>query len=198
MNDFNNKEMLFYLLIHATIFVFSNIFKLIGPTKNKKIISSTNNETNKIEQLQNEINALKNEAEIHNNQNEFVMYSKIKRKINKLEEELQLHKNNQKNNSYQNFENENKEIQFFANMINSYSSSSSIYTNFFIWIIVLIEYYLLREKYFIFNYDNYKGNILIEYYHNKNDTLVKIPIKIILICETIVLNQLNNAFKNIF
>ena len=83
-------------------------------------------------------------------------------------------------------------------MINSYSSSSSIYTNFFMWIIVLIEYYLLREKYFIFNYDNYKGNILIEYYHNKNDNLVKIPIKIILICETIVLNQLNNAFKNIF
>ena len=190
----NNTEMLFYLLIHAAIFILSNIFNLIS-SENKKMLSPVKNQNNNIQQLESEIYTLKKEAEKHNTQSEFVTYSKILRRINVLEQELQTEQNKQQINQNKYKEHE---MNFFSNMINSYSSSSVIYTNILMWIITILEYYFLSEKYFIFNYNNYNGNILIEYYHKENEQLVKIPLKIILICETIVLNQINNSIKKIF
>ena len=190
----NNTEMLFYLLIHAAIFILSNILNLIS-SENKKMLSPVKNQNNNIQQLESEIYTLKKEAEKHNTQSEFVTYSKILRRINVLEQELQTEQNKQQINQNKYKEHE---MNFFSNMINSYSSSSVIYTNILMWIITILEYYFLSEKYFIFNYNNYNGNILIEYYHKENEQFVKIPLKIILICETIVLNQINNSIKKIF
>ena len=191
----NNTEMLFYLLIHAAMFILSNIFNLIK-LDDKKIFSP--NKNNNIQKLETEINTLKKEAEKHNTQSEFVTYSKILRRINVLENELQTEKNKQQINRNKYNENQENEINFFSKMINSYSSSSVFYTNILMWIITILENFILSEKNFIFNYNNYKGNILIEYYHKENENIVKIPIKIILICETIVLNQINNSIKNLF
>ena len=195
----NNTEMLFYLLIHAAIFILSNIFNLIS-SENKKMLSPVKNQNNNIQQLESEIYTLKKEAEKHNTQSEFVTYSKILRRINVLEQELQTEQNKQQinQNEYKDTENQENDIKFFRNMINSYSSSSVFYTNILMWIITILENFILSEKNFIFNYNNYKGNILIEYYHKENENIVKIPIKIILICETIVLNQINNSIKNLF
>ena len=190
----NNTEMLFYLLIHAAIFILSNIFNLMS-SENKKMLSPIKNQSNNIQQLESEIYTLKKEAEKHNTQSEFVTYSKILRRINVLEQELQTEQKNQQINQNKYKEHE---MNFFSNMINSYSSSSVIYTNILMWIITALEYYILSEKYFIFNYNNFNGNILIEYYHKENEKIVKIPLKIILPCETIVLNQINNSIKNIF
>ena len=184
----NNTEMLFYLLIHAAMFILSNIFNLIK-LDDKKIFSP--NKNNNIQKLETEINTLKKEKEKYNTQSEFVTYSKILRRINVLENELQTEKNKQQINRNKYNENQENEINFFSKMINSYSSSSVFYTNILMWIITILEN-------FIFNYNNYKGNILIEYYHKENENIVKIPIKIILICETIVLNQINNSIKNLF
>ena len=191
----NNTEMLFYLLIHAAIFILSNIFNLIK-LDDKKIFSP--NKNNNIQKLETEINTLKKEKEKYNTQSEFVTYSKILRRINVLENELQTEKNKQQINRNKYNENQENEINFFSKMINSYSSSSVFYTNILMWIITILENFILSEKNFIFNYNNYKGNILIEYYHKENENIVKIPIKIILICETIVLNQINNSIKNLF
>ena len=191
----NNTEMLFYLLIHAAMFILSNIFNLIK-LEDKKIFSP--NKNNNIQKLETEINTLKKEKEKYNTQSEFVTYSKILRRINVLENELQTEKNKQQINRNKYNENQENEINFFSKMINSYSSSSVFYTNILMWIITILENFILSEKNFIFNYNNYKGNILIEYYHKENENIVKIPIKIILICETIVLNQINNSIKNLF
>jgi len=191
----NNTEMLFYLLIHAAMFILSNIFNLIK-LDDKKIFSP--NKNNNIQKLETEINTLKKEKEKYNTQSEFVTYSKILRRINVLENELQTEKNKQQINRNKYNENQENEINFFSKMINSYSSSSVFYTNILMWIITILENFILSEKNFIFNYNNYKGNILIEYYHKENENIVKIPIKIILICETIVLNQINNSIKNLF
>ena len=195
----NNTEMLFYLLIHAALFILSNIFTLLK-SDNKIMQSPVKNKNNNIQKLESEIYTLKKEAEKHNTQSEFVTYSKILRRINVLEQELQTEQNKQQinQNEYNNTENQENEIKFFRNMINSYSSSSVFYTNIIMWIITALEYYILSEKYFIFNYNNFNGNILIEYYHKENEKIVKIPLKIILMCETIVLNQINNSIKNIF
>lgn len=193
MKDENNMEMLFYLLIHASIFILSNMYKLLNE---KKIISSIKNENKN--NLENEIKTLKKEAERHNTPNEFVTYSKMMRRINKLEEELKSQKSYEHFNNKEYKRNEENELKFFSNMINSYSSSSVIYTNIFMWILTILEYFFLRKKYFIFKYKDFPGNILIEYYHKKNEELVKIPLKTILICETIVLNQLNIGIKNFF
>ena len=191
----NNTEMLFYLLIHAAMFILSNIFNLIK-LDDKKIFSP--NKNNNIQKLETEINTLKKEKEKYNTQSEFVTYSKILRRINVLENELQTEKNKQQINRNKYNENQENEINFFSKMINSYSSSSVFYTNILMWIITILENFILSEKNFIFNYNNHKGNILIEYYHKENENIVKIPIKIILICETIVLNQINNSIKNLF
>jgi hypothetical protein len=193
----NNTEMLFYLLIHAALFILSNIFTLLK-SDNKIMQSPVKNKNNNIQKLESEIYTLKKEAEKHNTQSEFVTYSKILRRINVLENELQTEKNKQQINRNKYNENQENEINFFSKMINSYSSSSVFYTNILMWIITILENFILSEKNFIFNYNNYKGNILIEYYHKENENIVKIPIKIILICETIVLNQINNSIKNLF
>jgi hypothetical protein len=190
----NNTEMLFYLLIHAALFILSNIFTLLK-SDNKIMQSPIKNKNNNIQKLESEIYTLKKEAEKHNTQSEFVTYSKILRRINVLEQELQTEQNKQQINQNKYKEHE---MNFFSNMINSYSSSSVFYTNIIMWIITALEYYILSEKYFIFNYNNFNGNILIEYYHKENEKIVKIPLKIILMCETIVLNQINNSIKNIF
>ena len=177
------------------MFILSNIFNLIK-LDDKKIFSP--NKNNNIQKLETEINTLKKEKEKYNTQSEFVTYSKILRRINVLENELQTEKNKQQINRNKYNENQENEINFFSKMINSYSSSSVFYTNILMWIITILENFILSEKNFIFNYNNYKGNILIEYYHKENENIVKIPIKIILICETIVLNQINNSIKNLF
>ena len=160
----NNTEMLFYLLIHAAMFILSNIFNLIK-LDDKKIFSP--NKNNNIQKLETEINTLKKEKEKYNTQSEFVTYSKILRRINVLENELQTEKNKQQINRNKYNENQENEINFFSKMINSYSSSSVFYTNILMWIITILENFILSEKNFIFNYNNYKGNILIEYYHKE-------------------------------
>ena len=82
----------------------------------------------------------------------------------------------------------------FQKIINSYTFKFSMY------FINIIEYFLLKNKFFEVEYESNKNNIVVNHFYNenKNSYYALIPDYRILIAETIVLNSLCNLIQKIF
>ena len=66
-------------------------------------------------------------------------------------------------------------------------------------IVYIIEYFILKNKYLEVDYNNNKTNIVVNHYYNENDNkyYTLIPVYRILICETLVLNSIQNIIQKL-
>ena len=76
-------------------------------------------------------------------------------------------------------------------------------TNFYLevlfWLINIILFgFVIKGCFFAFSYEKYKMNVITNYYYNEESNQVEIPLKMILLCESMVLNQIKNFYNSIY
>lgn len=209
MDNNNLNECFFYLGINLSLFITKNLFSyffsknLKKNEENKKFYYNNNNNfSNEIENLKFQYKNLKNEIENYNNHQNYVKFTKLNRKIEKLKSEIekktleQTNKNN-KISTKNNFQYEINNNNNFFNYI--FLQKNSIF-EILIWFITIFLYFFIKNKTLKIPYiEKFQENILIEFYHKEeNFTIVEIPFRTILICETLILIQLNKLIQYFF
>ena len=223
--DINNlNDCLFYLGINLSLFIIKNLFSYFlsknlklndkkeeNKNDNFKYYYKNNNNNNistEIENMKIQYNNLKQEIEQYNNHQNYVKYTKLNRKLEKLKNEIEKKSLEQTNNNNNNYNNNYNSNQFnYATMNNN---NNNIFNFLFlqknhifeilIWIITIFLFFLIKNKTLKIPYiEKFQDNILIEFYHKEeNFTMVEIPFRTILICETFILIQLNRIIQYIF
>ena len=205
MDNENLNECFFYLGINLSLFLIKNLFSyflnknLINNKKeeNKNKFYYNNNFSNEIENLKFQYKNLKNEIENYNNHQNYVKFTKLNRKLEKLKNEIekktleQKNKNNSNNFQYEINNNNNNNIFNFIFFQKNYIFEILIS------LITIFFYFSLKNKTLKIPYiEKFQENILIEFYHKEeNFTIVEIPFRTILICETLILIQLNKLIN---
>ena len=189
----------------------NNYNTLNNNNNNNYYFANDNNYNSEINNLRIQYNNLQKEAEQYNNHQSYVKLTKINRKLEKLKNEIEkktLEKKN-KNYNYSKFNNNNFN-QFNYTKYEMNNENKNIFNFLFLqknfifeiimWIITIFLFFSLKNKSLKIPYiEKFQGNILIEYYHTEEQfTLVEIPFRTILICETFILTQLNKLIQYIF
>ena len=177
----NAYEVSIYMIIHLIIFLSKNyIFKIID----KIFGNESKNNDNEIEIMKQKIESLNKQIRDISPTNEYAKYAKIERQINKLNIEL-----NQKEKGSNIKNTKDSKIFFFSNRI-----------RFFMLLIFLIEYFLIKNKYLEVDYEYNKNNIVANYFYNEKDNKYYslVPVYRIIICEELVLNSIQNIFQKLF
>jgi hypothetical protein len=205
MDNNNLNECFFYLGINLSLFITKNLFSyffsknLKKNEENKKFYYNNNNNfSNEIENLKFQYKNLKDEIENYYNHQNYVKFTKLNRKIEKLKSEIekktleQTNKNN-KISTKNNFQYEINNNNFFNYIFLQKNSIFEI----LIWFITIFLYFFIKNKTLKIPYiEKFQENILIEFYHKEeNFTIVEIPFRTILICETLILIQLNKLIN---
>ena len=180
----NAYEVSIYMIIHLIIFLFKNyIFKII----NKLFDNETKNNDNEIEIMKQKMKSLNEQIRNISPTNEYAKYAKIERQINKLNTEL-----NQKEKG--------TNIKNRKDSKNILSFLDSHRIRFFMFLIFLIEYFLMKNKYLEVDYEYNKNNIVANYFYNEKDNKYYslVPVYRIIICEELVLNSFQNIIQKLF
>ena len=190
MNE-NTFDILKYMTIHLFLFLFKNVIAkwLI------RLSNSPNNEKTEVELMKQKLNSLQEQIREISPTSDYAKYAKMERQINNLNEEIKksetelLYKNLNLN-----FLTSPKNQNTFQKIMNSYSFKFSMF------FINIIEYFLLKNKFFEVEYETNKNNIVVSHFfdENKNSYYSLIPVYRILIAETIVLNSLYNLLQKMF
>ena len=204
MDNENLNECFFYLGINLSLFLIKNLFSyflnknLINNKKeeNKNKFYYNNNFSNEIENLKFQYKNLKNEIENYNNHQNYVKFTKLNRKLEKLKNEIEkktLEQKNKNNNNFQYEINNNNN----NNIFNFIFFQKNYIFEILISLITIFFYFSLKNKTLKIPYiEKFQENILIEFYHKEeNFTIVEIPFRTILICETLILIQLNKLIN---
>jgi hypothetical protein len=201
MDNKNLNECFFYLGINLSLFLIKNLFSyflnknLIKNEENKNKFYYNNNFSNEIENLKFQYKNLKNEIENYNNHQNYVKFTKLNRKLEKLKNEIEkktLEQTNKNNNNFQYEINNNNN-----NIFNFIFFQKNYIFEILISLITIFFYFSLKNKTLKIPYiEKFQENILIEFYHKEeNFTIVEIPFRTILICETLILIQLNKLIN---
>ena len=204
MDNENLNECFFYLGINLSLFLIKNLFSyffsknlnLNNEENNNNFKYYYNNFSNEIENLKFQYKNLKNEIENYNNHQNYVKFTKLNRKLEKLKNEIekktleQTNKNNNNNFQYEINNNNN-------NIFNFIFFQKNYIFEILISLITIFFYFSLKNKTLKIPYiEKFQENILIEFYHKEeNFTIVEIPFRTILICETLILIQLNKLIN---
>ena len=192
----NSYEVFLYMLLHLFLFLFKDLLlKLMNYIYNR---NKSKNDQNELIQMKKQLNSLNEQLKEISPSSEYTKYTKIERQIHKLnsqiiqkEEDIKLKnkKVNISNNSL-----EGKKI-----ISNIYSFINSISSKVLLFIVYIIEYFILKNKYLEVDYNNNKTNIVVNHYYNENDNkyYTLIPVYRILICETLVLNSIQNIIQKL-
>ena len=192
----NSYEVFLYMLLHLFLFLFKDLLlKLMNYIYNR---NKSKNDQNEFIQMKKQLNSLNEQLKEISPSSEYTKYTKIERQIHKLnsqiiqkEEDIKLKnkKVNISNNSL-----EGKKI-----ISNIYSFINSISSKVLLFIVYIIEYFILKNKYLEVDYNNNKTNIVVNHYYYKNDNkyYTLIPVYRILICETLVLNSIQNIIQKL-
>ena len=204
MDNENLNECFFYLGINLSLFLIKNLFSyflsknLINNKKeeNNNNFYYNNNFSNEIENLKFQYKNLKNEIENYNNHQNYVKFTKLNRKLEKLKNEIEkktLEQTNKNNNNFQYEINNNNN----NNIFNFIFFQKNYIFEILISLITIFFYFSLKNKTLKIPYiEKFQENILIEFYHKEeNFTIVEIPFRTILICETLILIQLNKLIN---
>lgn len=195
---FDAKSTVLYMGFYLLFYLFKNgvgIF-ISSKTKNDTKVTSTPKPKNRLEQLENDIYNMRKEAEMHNTPSEFVTYSKMKRQINKMEKELEILKQQQPMES-QHLINQNMPKMEISSLIGI--NQTTFYLEVLFWLINIILFgFIIKGCFFAFSYEKYKMNVITNYYYNEESNQVEIPLKMILLCESMVLNQIKNFYNSIY
>ena len=192
----NSYEVFLYMLLHLFLFLFKDLLlKLMNYIYNR---NKSKNDQNELIQMKKQLNSLNEQLKEISPSSEYTKYTKIERQIHKLnsqiiqkEEDIKLKnmKVNISNNSL-----EGKKI-----ISNIYSFINSISSKVLLFVVYIIEYFILKNKYLEVDYNNNKTNIVVNHYYNENDNkyYTLIPVYRILICETLVLNSIQNIIQKL-
>ena len=189
--DENTFETIKYMTIHLFLFLFKNVIAkwLI------KLSNSPNNEKTELELMKQKLNSLQEQIREISPTSDYAKYAKMERQINNLNDEIKKKETELfYKNLNLNFLTTPKNQNVFQKIINSYTFKFSMY------FINIIEYFLLKNKFFEVEYESNKNNIVVNHFYNenKNSYYALIPVYRILIAETIVLNSLCNLIQKIF
>ena len=224
MDSNNLNDCLFYLGINLSLFIIKNLFSYFF-SKNLKLNNkkeenkkenfkyyynnrNNNNNSTEIENMKIQYNNLKQEIEQYNNHQNYVKYTKLNRKLEKLKNEIEKKTLEQTNNN--NYNNNYNSNQFNNTNYETLNNNNNIFNFLFfqknkifeilIWITTIFLFFSLNNKTLKIPYiEKFQENILIEFYHKEeNFTMVEIPFRTILICETFILIQLNRIIQYIF
>lgn len=190
------KSTIIYIGLYFIFYLLKNgIGMFLSLKNNKSQVNVPPKPKNRLEQLENDIYNLRKEAEMHNTPSEFVTYSKMKRQINKLEKELEILKKQQPMET-QTQMNQNTPAIDISSMMGI--NHTNFYIEIFFWLINLILFgFVIKGRSFTFSYERYMNNAITKYYYNEESNLVEIPLKIILLSESIVLSQIKNLLNSI-
>ena len=180
----NAYEVSIYMIIHLIIFLAKKyIFKII----NKIVGNESKNNNNEIEIMKQKMESLNEQIREISPTNEYAKYAKIERQINKLNTEL-----NQKEKG--------SDLKNMKDSKNNYSFLDSHRIIFFMVLIFLIEYFLIKNKYLEVDYEYNKNNIVANYFYNVKDNkyYALVPVYRIIICEELVLNSIQNIIQKLF
>lgn len=195
---FDAKSTVLYMGFYLLFYLFKNgvgIF-ISSKTKNDAKVTSTPKPKNRLEQLENDIYNMRKEAEMHNTPSEFVTYSKMKRQINKMEKELEILKQQQPMESQHSI-NQSVPKMEISSLIGI--NQTNFYLEVLFWLINIILFgFVIKGCFFAFSYEKYKMNVITNYYYNEESNQVEIPLKMILLCESMVLNQIKNFYNSIY
>ena len=192
----NSYEVFKYMLLHLFIFLFKGLLiKLIDFIFD---ICKSKNEENELILMKKELDSLNEQIREISPSSEYAKYTRIKRQINQLnkkiiqkEEDIKLKK------EIINYINDSSEGKNIIKNISSFFFSFS--KNLFMFLGHIIEYFLLKNKYLEVDYKYNKSNIVVNHYYNEDDNkyYALIPVYRILICETVVLNSIQNKIQKL-
>ena len=192
----NSYEVFLYMLLHLFLFLFKDLLlKLMNYIYNR---NKSKNDQNELIQMKKQLNSLNEQLKEISPSSEYAKYTKIERQIHKLnsqiiqkEEDIKL-KNKKVNIS-------NNPLEGKKIISNIYSFINSISSKVLLFIVYIIEYFILKNKYLEVDYNNNKTNIVVNHYYNENDNkyYTLIPVYRILICETLVLNSIQNIIQKL-
>ena len=178
----NAYEVSIYMIIHILILLLKNLISNIL----KKIynFNKSKNDKNTLEIMKQKLNYLNEQINDISPFNEYPKYTKTERQINKLNIDIDQieKKSNLKNIDY------SKDSKRINSLLRNYWNKIFEFI-----IIIFIEYILLKNKYLEVDYKYNKNNIVANHYYNENDNkiYVLIPVHIILLYETLVLNSIS-------
>ena len=188
----NAYDVIKYMTIHLLLFLFKNV---IAKWLSKESNSPTSEDT-ELGLMKQKLNTLKEKIREISPTNEYAKYTKMDRQINNLSEEIKkIESKKYYQNLGLNFLNSSKDTNktMLQKIVGSYTFKFSMF------LINIIEYFLLKNEYLEVDYEKYKSNIIVNHYYNedKNKYYALIPVYRILICETIVLGSIKNLVDKI-
>ena len=188
----NAYDVIKYMIIHLLLFLFKNV---IAKWLSKESNSPTSEDT-ELGLMKQKLNTLKEKIREISPTNEYAKYTKMDRQINNLSEEIKkIESKKYYQNLGLNFLNSSKDTNktMLQKIVGSYTFKFSMF------LINIIEYFLLKNEYLEVDYEKYKSNIIVNHYYNedKNNYYALIPVYRILICETIVLGSIQNLVDKI-
>lgn len=188
------NHMIMFLLLFLFKSVLSFIDQLVKTRKNsngKNSIFTNNKPSNEMQKMISKIQQLKQEEDRLNTPSQYVEYTLVRREIIKLEKELSKTMNlkHQPNTLIEN--NDKKNYSLPINL-------QSLIINIAYWAINLFILINTRGVYLSLSYNQYSMNVIINYYHQKEEEIVNIPLSVILFTESIALNQLTKIINTLY